>query len=152
MHLASQETSFQLTIVDYQFPELADADYDSNWLNIRIDATIPSGSWTATDPSLLTYEVAQLADWLEMIANDTPTAKVQDFIEPNLSFEIVQNSFNNQVLRVYFELEMRPFWAETNTTGAKPIWAEFALLDLNLTEAARELRAQLQHYPQRARR
>ena len=45
--------SFSLEIVGYQFPEITDCDYDSNWLVIQIAVTNPDGTWTARDPSCL---------------------------------------------------------------------------------------------------
>jgi hypothetical protein len=36
MRLERDEFSFELLIVGYQFPELAEAEYDSNWHNIKI--------------------------------------------------------------------------------------------------------------------
>src|SRR5215216_7019236 len=33
--------SFKLTLIGYEFPLLKDVEYDSNWLNIRIDVRHP---------------------------------------------------------------------------------------------------------------
>ena len=66
MRLERDEFSFELLIVGYQFPELADADYDSNWLNVKIIVSIVversdrikdsrlTTAWSALDPALLT--------------------------------------------------------------------------------------------------
>lgn len=59
---------FELTITGYQFPETVDDEWDSNWLNIRIDVKSDWGTWHATDPSLLTDDVEGLAGWLEAVA------------------------------------------------------------------------------------
>lgn len=53
----NNDTYFEMSVVGYQFPELANEDYDSNWLNMSISVSHPNGSWMAIDPSLLTYEL-----------------------------------------------------------------------------------------------
>ena len=63
--------SVTLTLEGYQFPHLTTADYDSNWLNVCIDACHPRGAWQASDACLLTYEVARLADWCRTTAKLT---------------------------------------------------------------------------------
>jgi hypothetical protein len=70
MRLTSSDgTNFNLTIVGYQFPHLAAEPYDSNWLKIQIDVDGAQGRWRTADPALLTYEVAELADWLVRVAS-----------------------------------------------------------------------------------
>jgi len=85
---AADGTAFELTILGYQFPELASEQYDSNWLVIRIHVDHPSGSWEARDPCLLSYEVAELADWLEAVAQGEPARREMSFMEPNLEFRL----------------------------------------------------------------
>src|SRR4051812_43563925 len=87
----SNGTSLELKIVGYQFPALATEEYDSNWLQIQIRATIPEGSWTTTDPCLLTYEAAELADWFDAVHEGRASDDVLGFLEPNLRFEIRGN-------------------------------------------------------------
>ena len=50
-------------LVGYQFPELEDVEYDSNWLNVKIAVSHQRGKWSTIDPALLTYEVQWLIDW-----------------------------------------------------------------------------------------
>src|ERR1041384_7672906 len=102
-------TSVEISILGYQFPHLADKDYDSNWLQIRVRAIIPDGEWTAEDPCLLTYEVERLAAWLEAVAEGTYTTSSIGFVEPNLEFRMLDGCR----LRIYFELECRPPWVRT---------------------------------------
>src|SRR3954453_606487 len=83
----SDGTSFDLQIVRYQLPELGNEPYDSNWLQIQIRVILARGSWSVTDPSLLTYEVRHLADWLDALDADESVNDEIGFIEPNLWFE-----------------------------------------------------------------
>lgn len=138
----------KLSIVDYQYPKMKDAAYDSNWLIIRINVTHPQGSWVAQNPCLLTYEVARLADWFESVGNKTNVKSSQTFLEPNLEFHLIDCS-TEQCLRIFFELELRPEWAAWNQGIMKDLWVDFSLSELDLDQIAISLRNQLSEYPQR---
>jgi hypothetical protein len=58
---------------------------------------------------------------------------------------------NHSMLRVYFELETRPSWA-SSAFGEEDTWVEFPIEELDLRATAREWRAELSAYPQRAAR
>jgi hypothetical protein len=60
--------TLRLTIEQYQFPALVEDDWDSNWLIVAGAVTIDSRKWNFKDPFLLTFEVEQLVDWLELVA------------------------------------------------------------------------------------
>ncbi len=112
MHLtAPNGDSVRLDLVGYQFEEPQTNEYDANWLRIKVEAACARGHWTSVDPSLLTAEVAALADWLGRVATGDHRQSEIEFIEPNLSFRLrpARTTF-----RVFFELEMRPPWARSN--------------------------------------
>lgn len=145
-------TSFTLTIIGYQFPQLSTTPYDSNWLLIRIDATNIQGTWSATDPCLLTYDVSRLANWLDALATGTVTDATCDFLEPCLLFRLARDVSGQPELRIYFELELRPPWAHSELAGQEDLWLTFSLSAIDLPAAASMLRQQLEYYPQRAER
>jgi hypothetical protein len=142
---------FELELAGYQFPELATAEYDSNWLIVRVDVDHPRGRWSASNACLLTYEVAELASWLESVARGRPTHDEVSFLEPNLLLRLVETGLGT-VLRIYFELELRPPWAASELAGEEDLYVEFSLAPHDLLEAAADLRAQLVRYPQRTER
>ena len=139
---------FELKVVGYQFPHLQHEPYDSDWLKINIRVKHPRGSWSSTDPCLLTYELASLIEWLESIVNDEPVDSEIDFIEPNLHFALLTDG--TKKLRVYFELECRPSWAPADEAGLDDLWVEFEVTPESLKSAAENLRLQLQRFPVRA--
>ncbi|CAN5877238.1 hypothetical protein BH24DEI2_BH24DEI2_01590 [soil metagenome] len=140
-------TSLELTVAGYEFPNLENEPYDSDWLYITIRVTHPRGSWTSTDPSLLTDEVAPLADWLEAIADVRTVESETGFIEPNLSFVLLEGDVRK--VRVYFELESRPSWAAAAWAGLEDLWLEFAVVPDMLRDAAASLRSQSAKFPSR---
>ena len=148
MRLATNtDFAVELRIAGYQFPDNHTAKYDSNWLVIEGRVHHPSGDWTFRDPCLLTYEAAQLADWLEWVAADRAAIPDAAFIEPNLSFKVV-TSETGRALQVAFGAESRPSWASCG----EQVSAEFPVAGLRLPEAIGEWREQLLQYPQRAER
>jgi hypothetical protein len=152
--VSSNGSSFALTIVGYQFPHLAQEEYDSNWLNIHIDVATPEHSWSATDPCLLTYEVARLAEWLEAIDQGKPVEYEIGFTEPCLWFRLAKTKLRGIVksLRVHFELELRPEWARSEQMRKRDLFVEFPISEIDLQQAASALRTQLSDYPQRTER
>jgi hypothetical protein len=138
--------SLSVDLKGYQFPEATDY-WDGNWLMVAISANHPDGAWRTTDPSLLTFEVAELVTWLEAVADGREVASHIRFIEPNLSFELVRIA-GVVAVRVYFELECRPEWAKSS----RPIgefWMDFAFSEGDLRDAANSLQAQLADFPVR---
>ena len=143
----NENTEFELEIVGYQFPDLENEPYDSDWLNITIRVKHPHGSWTATDPSLLTEEVEDLIQWLEAIADGKSVDSDAYFTEPNLHFQLHDNYAKK--LRVYFELECRPSWAKSTFKDNDELWIEFSVTPEILRDIAKSLRLQLDKFPTR---
>jgi hypothetical protein len=137
--------SVTLTITGYEFPNAEGLDeFDANWLVIRADVRNDDGNWRKSSACLLTSEVAALADWL-----DSPGGEL-DFIEPNLTFECIDRSADEARLIVWFELELRPDWANSGVAGQRDLSADLTVSRSELTQASRELRDQLAAFPSRA--
>lgn len=149
MLFATPEVSFDLQVVGYQFPAEHEAAYDSNWLNVRISVTHPLGSWSCTDPALLTYELSRLASWFVELSGGDRTRLEESFLEPNLTFEIVTGSVEK--LRVSFRLEFSPPWAGSTKSSSRP-YVEFPLDAIDLAAAGATLLEELARFPQRAER
>ena len=145
----SDGQSVTVGVTGYQFPDLSEAEDDSNWLVIRVDVVHPRGSWQASDPSLLTYELARLADWLDSVASGNWAKAEIGFTEPNLELQVI-DAGGVRKLRVQFDLELRPAWAPAQEAGAGDVWVEFDIRELDLHAAAVDLRKHLERYPQRA--
>ncbi len=149
MRLERDQFCFELLIVGYQFPELAEAEYDSNWLNVKITARHPEGDWSAVDPALLTYEVSELADWLRAAGAGRLETRAMAFLEPCLSFKVRSGIERTDELELELAHEFRPPWAKDIDQSATML---FPLNEIDLTSAAYSLEHQLANYPQRAER
>ncbi|MEU8777131.1 hypothetical protein [Streptomyces sp. NPDC048606] len=122
MLLSDQAGSVELLPLRYQFSATRGDAYDDNWLVIGGRLTTPEGSWSFTDPCLLTDEARRLAPWLRAVAAGTvPVTEPDDdgelspdtsFIEPVLAFSLAGRSETEAVIRVHLSLEAAPPWRQ----------------------------------------
>ncbi len=159
MKLTSPNASFYLGILGYQYPDAAGEPYDANWLSIHVEASGPQGAWTGTDPCLLTYEAARLADWLDAVANGEDASPAISFLEPVLLFRLIDgerigSADRGKILRIHFGNLINPSWRQLNIKrepGSNPdLWLDFPLSETNLAAAASELHQQVKRFPDRA--
>jgi len=139
--------SLRLRLLGYQFPNDENDEWDSNWLIVEGRAALDGKSWEFRDPCLLTWEAANLADWLELVARRAEAVGPLSFIEPNLEFELA----SDVQVRVLLNNECRPPWASHDVFEYGEFFIEFFCSTGLLMKAAADLRAQLVRFPQRAR-
>ena len=144
MHIQSEINSFDLTIVDYQFPEIVDGEYDSNWLRIEVAVTAQQGSWRFCQPCLLVWEAGAIPDYLDQLVAGVAPERELAFTEPVLVF--ANNSKNE--LKLTFGDKAIPPWFEDDEGNLFSL--EFSLSAESLRDAAASLRKQLARFPQRA--
>ena len=142
MFLEGVNGSLRFRLLRYEFPEINDDKWDSNWLLVFGEGHIDGRRWRFESPCLSTAEVGALADWLHKVANGEEVGEI-DFIEPNLKFDLIGSSH----ARVSFALEAAPPWVDgcdlDNRIGFEiPIGPQLA-------EAAANLRSQLEAFPVR---
>jgi hypothetical protein len=143
-------SEFELEVVGYQFPSFSGDMFDDNWLIVegRVAPT-DERAWEFRDPALLTWEVERLCNWLEALASGKAVEDGEDFIEPNLRFEVVESSESTIPLRVYFELELRPSWFFAHAAGMDDLWIDLRVDNDDLRAAADSLRRDLARFPAR---
>ncbi len=121
--LSADKSSLELGIARYQFPDLqghGDRDWDANWLQISGTVVTAGGqTWSFEDPSLTTWEAAELGEWLRKVADGSVkpspfgTEGAEQFLcftEPNLAFGLEGRVADQVWLRVHFSLEALPPW------------------------------------------
>lgn len=139
---------FRLEIIGYQFPSILDSYWDSNWLNVRISISDSLNSWSCVNPCLLTFEVNQLAAWLDDLVIDKKSASEIGFVEPSPQFRLIKHASGNNILRVdlghLFRKKLPELFA-----GRQFVRLYFRVTDDDLTRQAGALRKQLTSYPQR---
>jgi len=137
--------SLSIGVAGYQFPEIANDEWDSNWLMITGDAVLDGRSWNFCDPCMTTFEMQRLAEWLDQVAAGAAGRAFCGFTEPCLDFERV----SNDAIRIGFSLEALPPWEDHDGD-----FGEIGLsipIDGQLVAAANDLRGLLARFPVRAR-
>ena len=78
---------FELNILNYEFPEKGASDgHDAEWLKLSVSAGNGEGSWSNTDPCLLTWELVWLRRWLYNVVDGNIENNEITFLEPELKF------------------------------------------------------------------
>ena len=139
---------FRLEIVRYEFPDITDKYWDSNWLRIRLSGRSSLGSWSIEDPCLLTFEIDNLAKWLENLISDKISLPYNSFTEPSPQFRVIKHNTGKFLFRVdlgyIFRKKMPEIFGEKKT-----IHLYFPFQEIDLSYQAHLLREQLKNYPQR---
>ncbi len=145
--LGINSQTVELRITNYQFPETSDRDYDGNWLNIYLNVDSELGKWQIIDPSLLTWEVDELINWFLTLSNNRePDYRNLEFIEPNLSFELLNYPTDPvKQIKLKFQLESRPKSANEDDE----YFVVFEANRENLKQLANDLTSELKKYPMR---
>jgi hypothetical protein len=139
--------ALELIILRYQFPDVHEDRWDSNWLVVSVKVATRDGkSWHFTDPSVTTFELADLADWLRDVALREKADDKFEFTEPNLAFSVTAKP--EPTLRVRFAHESAPPWVTEHERFAG-VFVEFPLSEADVAVAADELRAALNDFPTR---
>ena len=143
-------SEFELEVADYQFPGFSGDVFDFNWLIVegRV-APADERAWEFRDPALLTWEVERLSNWLGALASGQAVEDGEEFVEPNLRFEVVERGGDTITIRVYFELESRPPWFFVDAAGMDDLWIDLRVDRDDLRAAAEGLRRDLAKFPAR---
>ena len=142
MFLEGVNGSLRFRLLRYEFPEINDDKWDSNWLVVFGEGHIDGRRWRFESPCLSTAEVGALADWLHKVANGEEVGEI-GFMEPHLEFDLIGSSH----VRVSFALEAAPTWVDRydldNRTGFD------VTIGAHLAKAAADLRSQFEAFPVR---
>lgn len=154
MRLAGPEGSFfELNLAGYQYPADVESplpEMDLNWLEVCIRARTPEGlEWQATDPCLLTWELEELARWLEMHSYDDKAFPFMDFTEPCLSLDVQHQgrASHSAILQVQLACELAP--PDAAGKGSADVVLRFAVSDDDLAAVALACRALCTRFPRR---
>jgi hypothetical protein len=119
-------------VTGYEFPEIDDGDYDSNWLMVRLAVHSRVGSWTVTEPCLLTWELAELVEAAGKAAKGLMDRDMElRFIEPNLAFFLRPLDDEKLEMTVEFDAEcLPPGWPEDRSCRLLGRFSRQALEDI----------------------
>ncbi len=160
VRLSDHANTVDLRPLRYQFPAVGGDPYDDNWLIIGGSVTTPDGSWSFSDPCLLTHEARAVAAWLRSVAAGTAAVTDPDddgelspdtwFVEPVLAFSLAARGDAEAVLRVHLSLEAAPPWQQgDDRADIYQFVVEVRLDKAELLEAADQWELALESFPAR---
>lgn len=103
MHFQQGAVSLSIHFIGYEFPEVTDREWDSDWLMVNLQLRFPLGRWEETDACLTTFEAQKLLDWFDPVWTHWDFMegfKVLSFkgdisfMEPGLTFSLRQGARN----------------------------------------------------------
>ena len=138
---------FQLVILSYQHPDVHEDRWDSNWLLVSgTVATAAGQKWKFSAPCVTTFELAELADWLDELAADGRAPAHFDFTEPHVRFAYVP--WPKRTLQLTFSGEGAP--PPTSLQGRDAtVTLDFPLSESDASDLAGQIRDALADFPPR---
>jgi hypothetical protein len=139
--------SVEFRITNYQFPEITNCEYDSNWLLVYLKVKSDCGNWETVDPSLLVSDLKRTIEWFEKLSNDIETDYDSlVFMEPNLEFELTKKYADKKRIRITFDLESR----HPNAKDDEEFYVDCVYNNAELKQIVSELKKEAELYPERA--
>ena len=141
---AATGAALQLAIQSYQFPDVREDRWESNWVVIRGTVENAEQQWRFEEPCLTTFELEELADWLEKIGQGSVDLDQLAFTEPNLKFSY--SVYPEPALHVRFANGSAPPWL-TELERRSGVTVIFPASPETLHSAAAALRDMLNDFP-----
>ena len=148
MRLADQSgNEFQLVILGYQHPDVHEDRWDSNWLVVSgTVATAAGRKWQFSAPCVTTFELEELADWLDELSADHRTPGQFDFTEPHVRFAYMP--WPKRTLQLTLSGEGAP--PQTPFQGREEaVTLDFPLSEADASDLAEQIRDALADFPPR---
>lgn len=154
----------ELTVLGYQFPEITDVAWDSDWLFLRFWLQWGEHRWERIDPVLTTFELERLALWLLEVAQHANVfgcwtrerlSTLCTFTEPNVAFGAYSGHPTGYpvTLRIYLTAELLPPFKALLPTSplsdGSEVWMEFGVDETQLRVLAEQLQRDLERFPVR---
>jgi hypothetical protein len=138
---------FQLVILGYQHPDVGEDRWDSNWLLVSgTVATAAGQKWQFSAPCVTTFELEELAEWLDELSADERAPGQFDFTEPHVRFAYVP--WPKRTLQLTLSGESAP--PETSLHGGEAtVTLDFALSEADASDLAEQIRDALADFPPR---
>ena len=139
LNLKNDNATLQISVCGYEF-EVTNDKYDDNWLNVKLFLTdyLNDYNFNTIDPCLLTFELNDLKRWFEDIKEKGDFNKEISFIEPCLSFELIDGK-----LRIILNYNFNP--KDSN----KPYYFDISLENLNISLIIRDILTVMNKFPER---
>jgi hypothetical protein len=136
---------FHLVIDSYQHPDVHEDRWDSNWLVVNgTVATAAGQKWKFSAPCVTTFELADLADWLDELSRNGRSPEQFEFAEPDVKFGYVP--WPKRTLQLTLSGAGAPQSDEGGEAG-EGVTLEFPLSGAEASALASQIRDALSDFP-----
>jgi hypothetical protein len=138
---------FELGLIEDRLAEIQDGYGDASMLTLSFRVATPDESWEETAPCLNTYEVRNLAEWLDAVGQGSaqPGELAElDLLEPELNFAVIKDTGEEVTVRVGFHLDDRPEVYEVDSPTNEASHVDLRLPRDHLRIAAAQLREEIE--------
>ncbi len=101
-------TEFELGLIEDRLEDTQDDFGDDTALTLSFRVATPNEQWEETAPCINTFELTNLAEWLEGICRNQPEMPELELLDPELKFSIVGDRGSSVTIRIDFHLADRP--------------------------------------------
>lgn len=143
-----QNQNIVLSTVNYQFPDSNDKEYDGNWLQIKIEVSDTNHKWENTDPFLLSYDWLEISNWFNDLSQfHQSRRKDLVFIEPNIEFQLV--NFSKQNNQIEFNIQLNLECIPTFLKGKDDVKYHFVFTSEKCKEISTLCEKEYERFPER---
>lgn len=141
---AESGATFELVLLRYEHSDITEDRWDSNWLVVSGRASTDDQSWGFVEPCVTTFELEELADWLETLGTGPADFT---FAEPNLAFSFAP--WPLPTIRIRFAHQSAPPWLTSADERSAGITLDFVTSPDHAKALAADLRNALDEFPPR---
>ncbi len=152
MKVTGPEDSFELTLEGYQFPQaraFGSRDQRANRVNVAIEASIGDIEWKASHPCLTTWQIQEMAEWVEKLVDPNDVHGRLLFPDPELTFHYGGKRSGNIVVQVNYGGDFLPPRRAYYNLEEDHVWSLLVIPPDDVLAWAESLRAELAKYPPR---
>ena len=142
---AESGDAFEFAVLRYEFPDITEDRWDSNWLVVSGHVRSGEQVWQFVEPCVTTFELAELAEWLGALGSGPQRDAEYAFTEPHLKFSYVVDP--EPRLRVRFAHKIAPPWLTEFARKALGFHLEFPISEVDAQAVIEDLRRTLIEFP-----
>ncbi|SHJ09611.1 hypothetical protein SAMN04488096_10851 [Mesonia phycicola] len=134
----------ELNIINYQFLESINNQFDANWLLINFKVQSSSAIFSVTDSALLVNEIYSIINWLKsIVTNNVLVATTLNFIEPTITFTLLENKQDKKHFKIEINAQIN------NSTSIKKVTVNCVYSTDELQKIITALKEEVKLFPLR---
>jgi len=139
--------SVKFKVINYEFPNINNGTWDSNWLIVDWQVYSKFGNWHTISPTMLTFEIYNLMLWFDDLSkNMCPEDNSIIFVDHDWRFELL-NEYNAPIkkIRIKYNVVLPP----EELPDSDGYYVDIFANDEEMRRIALDLRSEVARFPVR---